>query len=115
MTDQPMGGGMSGDISNDDRLWALLAYLLSPLVPIILLVWDEKKSRPFIRSHNMQALILGAVNVVLATVLTPVLFIGCCTGVVLGVYQIYCGIQAYGGKSVTIPFVTDLVKNQGWA
>lgn len=115
MTDQPMGGGMSGDISNDDRLWALLAYLFSPLVPIILLVWEEKKNRPFIKSHNIQALVLGAANVALATVLTPVFFLGCCTGLGLGIYQIYCAIQAYGGKPVTIPFVTDFIKNQGWA
>lgn len=113
MTDQPMG--MPSDVTDDDRLWALLAYLLSPLVPIILLVWEDKKNRPFIRSHNMQALILGAVNVIVSSVLAPLFFIGCCTGIALGIYQIYCGIQAYGGKPVVIPFLTDFVKNQGWA
>jgi uncharacterized membrane protein len=116
MTDQPMGGaGMSGEVTSDDKLWALLTYLFSPLVPIILMIWEEKKNRPFIRSHNVQALVLGAVNWGLATVLSPIFFIGCCTGLVLGIYQIYCGIQAYGGKTVTIPVVTDFVKNQGWA
>ena len=115
MTDQPLGGGMSGEVTSDDKLWALLAYLLSPIVPIILLIWEEKKNRPFIRSHNVQALILGALNWVVATVLTPAFFIGCCTGILLLGYQIYCGIQAYNGKAVTIPVVTDFVKNQGWA
>ncbi len=115
MTDQPMGGGMPGEVTSDDKLWALLAYLLSPIVPVILLLWDEKKNRPYIRSHNVQALILGAVNWVVATVLSPLFFIGCCTGLIIGIYQIYCGIQAYGGKPVVIPFLTDFVKNQGWA
>lgn len=115
MTDQPMGGGMSGDITSDDKLWALLAYLFSPLVPIILMLMEDKKNRPFIKAHNMQALILGAANWILATVLSPVFFIGCCTGVVLIIAQIYYGIQAYQGKLVNIPVLTDFVKNQGWA
>lgn len=76
---------------------------------------EDKKNRPFIRSHNVQALVLGAVNWILAAVLSPVFFVGCCTGLVLGIYQIYCGIQAYQGKTVTIPLLTDLVRNQGWA
>jgi hypothetical protein len=63
----------------------------------------------------VQALILGAANWILATVLAPVFFVGCCTGLVLGIYQIYCAIQAYGGKAVNIPVVTDFVRNQGWA
>jgi uncharacterized membrane protein len=115
MSDQPMGGGMMGDITSDDKLWALLAYLLSPLVPIIVMLMEDKKNRPFIRAHNMQALILGAVNVILATVLSPVFGIGCCTAVVIGIAQIYFGIQAYQGKLVNIPVLTDFVKNQGWA
>jgi hypothetical protein len=29
--------------------------------------------------------------------------------------MVYCGIQAYGGKTVTVPVLTDFIKNQGWA
>ena len=116
MTDQPMGGGgMPGEVSSDDRLWGLLIYVLSPLVPIIVLLLEDKKNRQFLRSHNVQALILGVVNIVLSTVLWPVFFIGCCTGILLFGYQVYLGIQAYGGKTVTIPVLTDIVRNRGWA
>lgn len=38
--------------SSDDRLMAALAYIFSPLVPIIFLLLDDKKNRPFIRAHN---------------------------------------------------------------
>lgn len=118
MTDQPMGGGgMSGDVTSDDRLWGLLIYILSPIVPVIVLLMEDKKSRPFLRSHNVQALILGVVNIVIGIVVgIPTLGIGaCCTGILIWGYQIYCGVQAYGGKTVTIPMLTDFVKNQGWA
>jgi hypothetical protein len=47
---------IEAEVTNDDRLWAFLAYILSPLVPIIILLMVDKKDRPFIRAHNMKAL-----------------------------------------------------------
>ncbi|MBL8045299.1 MAG: DUF4870 domain-containing protein [Anaerolineales bacterium] len=114
MSDQPMMGDMSGGITSDDKLWSLLAYIFSPIVPVILMLMEDKKSRPFIRSHNAQALALGLINWVAAFVLSWAI-IGCCISVVVGIYQIYCGIQAYQGKTVTVPVLTDFIKNQGWA
>jgi uncharacterized protein len=102
------------DVTSDDKLWALLAYLFSPFVPVILMLMEDKKNRPFIKAHNMQALVLGAVNLVIAIFLSW-LVIPICINIGLGIYQIYCGIQAYQGNLVTIPVLTDFVKNQGWA
>ena len=94
------------DATSDDRLWALLAYIFSPLVPIIILLMADKKDRPFIKAHNVQALILGIVTVITSTF---------CIGILVYIYQIYCGIQAYQGKYVEIPLITNMVKGQGWA
>jgi len=94
------------DATSDDRLWALLAYIFSPLVPIIILLMADKKDRPFIKAHNIQALILGIVTVITSTF---------CIGILVYIYQIYCGIQAYQGKYVEIPLITNMVKGQGWA
>src|SRR5688572_13420930 len=58
MENQPM------DVTSDDKLWALLAYIFSPLVPIIILLMEDKKNRPFIRAHNMQALVVGVISLV---------------------------------------------------
>lgn len=104
----------SAEPTSDDKLWSMLAYVLSPLVPIIILVMEDKKNRPFIKSHAMQALVLGALNVVVGGVLSFTL-IGACVPVVVWFYMIYLGVQAYQGKAVTIPVITDFVKNQGWA
>lgn len=111
MSEQPMG---AGEITSDDKLWALLAYLFSPLIPVILLLMEDKKNRPFIRAHNAQALALGVINVVIAMVVGW-LVIPLCLNVLLGVYMIYCAIKAYQGEYITIPVITDFVKKQGWA
>jgi len=103
-------------ITSDDKLWALLAYVLSPLAPIIILLMEEKKDRPFIRAHNAQALVWGIVNVVGGTILSTVLFF--CLGapsVIIWAIGVFWGIKAYQGEYVTIPVITDFVKNQGWA
>ncbi len=104
----------SAEPTSDDKLWSLLAYVLSPLVPVIILLMEDKKNRPFIKSHNIQALVLGLANAIVGTVLSFTL-IGACVPVIVWFYMIYLGVQAYGGKSVTIPVISDFVKNQGWA
>lgn len=96
----------SSEVTSDDKLWALLAYIFSPLVPIILMLMEDKKNRPFIKAHNAQALILGII-----TILTS----GFCIGLLVWIYAIYLGFQAYQGKLVNVPVITDFVKGQGWA
>lgn len=102
------------EVTNDDRLWAALAYVFTPLIPIILLLMEEKKSRPFIRSHNAQALAWGVVFYVIVTI-TSAFLIGLCIWPVGLIVQLYWAYQAYQGKAVTIPVLSDFVKNQGWA
>jgi uncharacterized protein len=103
------------DVTSDDKLWSLLTYILSPLVPIIVLLMEDKKNRPFIKAHNAQALVLGIVGWVINGVLTPVFGLGCITSVIYLVLVIYWGVKAYQGNYVNIPIITDWCKNQGWA
>jgi uncharacterized protein len=103
------------DVTSDDKLWTLLAYILSPLVPIIVLLMEDKKSRPFIKAHNAQALVLGVVGWIINDVLTPVFGLGCITSIIYLVLVIYYGVKAYQGNYVTIPVITDWCKSQGWA
>ena len=105
---------MPSDVTSDDKLWALLTYILTPLVPIILMLMEDKKNRPFIRAHNAQALVLGLISLAISLFLgwTVVLL---CVPLLIFIYQIYLGIQAYNGKLVEIPVITNFVKNQGWA
>lgn len=100
------------DVTSDDKLWAALAYVFSPIVPIILFLMEDKKNRPFIRAHNAQALVVGIVMAVLLPIVATITF-GC--GSIIWFIMLYWAYQAYQGKLITIPVITDLVKNQGWA
>jgi uncharacterized membrane protein len=109
MENQPMM-----EATSDDKLWALLAYVLTPIVPIIILLMEDKKNRPFIRAHNAQALVVGVINFLLGILLSWTLVLACIP-LLVWLVCIYWGIQAYGGKLVEIPVITNLVKQQGWA
>ena len=49
------------EITSDDKLWAALAYFFAPIISIVILLMDDKKDRPFIKAHNVQALVAGIV------------------------------------------------------
>jgi uncharacterized membrane protein len=101
-----------GEITQDDKLWALLSWLIW-IVALIALLMEDKKSRPFIRYNAVQSLALAVVGWVLSLVLSFI-FVGCVIGVAWLVYVIVLAIQSYQGKWVTIPFLTDFCKKQGW-
>ena len=105
------------DITSDDKLCALLAYMpfIGWIVAIVALLMEDKKSRPFIKFHSVQALVLAIINGVISGILMAALFLGVCTGLAISIYMIYIGIKAYQGETVTVPFITDFIKNQGWA
>ena len=101
------------NVNDDDKLWGLLSWIFTPLIPIIVLLMEDKKARPFIKYHAVQALVVGAVGYILSAVLSAVL-IGCFIGLAVLGYQIYMGVQAYNGKWTTVPVITDFCKGQGW-
>ena len=96
----------NSEITSDDKLWAALTYVFSPIVPIVLMLMEDKKNRPFIRAHNAQALILGIITIVTS---------GFCVGILVWFYQLYLAYQAYQGLTVEVPVITNFCKGQGWA
>ncbi len=97
------------EISDDDRLWALVGWII-PLVALIALLMEEKKNRPFVKYNAIQSLALSVIMIVLSFI--PV--IGWLLIPVVWIYAIILGVQAYGSKWVTIPVITDFSKKQGW-
>ena len=87
------------EISMDDKLWALLAYLFSPLIPLMILFTGDKRQRPFLRAHLFPALLLGLVNVLNA---------------ILSLFLIYWGIKAFKGQKVEIPILSDFIRDHDW-
>ena len=107
--DEEMAGApVSGEeITDDDKLWALLSWLLWPIAIIVLLL-EDKKERPFLKYHAVNSLAYAVVWAIVGT-----LTVGC-VGVLGFIYVIYLAIQAYQGQWVEVPFITNFCKNQGW-
>jgi uncharacterized membrane protein len=102
-----VGGPVSGEeITQDDKLWALLSYIFCPLIGIIVLLMEDKKSRPFIKYNAVVSIVLGILVAVLSWA---------CIGVLVWFYAIYLGIKSYQGEWVEVPVISDFVRNQGWA
>jgi uncharacterized membrane protein len=104
MTEEMNPMGMD-DVTSDDKLWALLGYII-PLVALIVLLMEDKKARPFLKYHAVQALLITAATVILSFT--------ACLWVIPWIYGIYVGIKAYQGEWVVVPMVTDFAKKQGW-
>ena len=101
------------EITDDDKLWALLSWITG-VVAIVALLMEDKKNRPFIKYNAVMSLV---VLVVITIVVSIISAITCGIGVILVlgyVYPIYLGIKAFQGEWVTVPYVTDFVKKQGW-
>lgn len=103
------------ETTSDDRLWAALGYPI-PLVALIVLFLEDKKSRPYIKFHAVQSLAANVLFYVVITILSVVTlgFGGLCAPLLWLVF-LYWGYQAYQGQDIRIPFVTDFIRNQGWA
>jgi len=111
---------------SNDRLWAALSYLFTPLVPIIVLAMEDTKNKSYPRYHAVQALgFFGAV--MLFEVLASIIFV-CGSLVTFGLLgcvllilfflpiipALYYAYLAYTGKPFDIPIVTNLMIQQGW-
>jgi uncharacterized membrane protein len=103
MTQQPI----NSDITSDDKLWALLGWIIWP-VAVVMLLMDDKKTRPFIKYNAVLSLAYAVPLYVLGTIT-----VGCLFAVGM-IYAIVLGIQSYQGKWVTVPVLTDFIKKQGW-
>jgi len=119
---EEMGTPVDVGITEDDKLWALLCYLLWPLGSILVALMDDKKARPYIKYHAVQAGGLGVALWVLAfivgCILAAITFfiggLGGCCGLLPLLALLYYAYMAYQGDYFDIPYLTDFMAQQGW-
>ena len=130
--ESPKGSGASvREESDDDRLMSALAWLSMvilqlPIVSIIQLLAANTKDRPFQRHHAVTSLLFYVAGiayeiaaVVVFSILTAVTA-GCgalCLWPIFFVPHalgLYYAFQAYNGKRLNLPFLTDFGQRQGW-
>ena len=124
------------DANSDDKLIAMLCYisqLIVPLMmPIIVLLSESGRRRPFQRYHALQSLaltllfaVLGAVVLFGAAIVLFIPILGkliamaalCLTPIMVLMVWIaicYYGYQAFQGKRFVIPGLTGFLHDQGW-
>ena len=95
----------ANDITSDDKLWALLSYIFG-IVAVIVLLIEDKKNRPFLRYHAVNALMLWVLIFLTSFLVCPWFFVW--------IYAIILGVKAYGGEWVEVPGLTNFAKKQGW-
>ncbi len=119
--------------TNDDRVMAALAYasqLINPIglvLPIIILVSETSKERPFQRYHAIQSLGVSAVIGLLelglfvlasAAGLSVIGLLCLCfivpAMIMLWLLPLYYAIVAYNGKRFKIPGLTQFLQDQRW-
>jgi len=105
----------TGEVTQDDKLWALLSWLpwVGWILAIIALLIEPQKTRPFIRYNAVQALAVNIILAVLSAILSPTC-VGSILVFILWLATIYWCIKSYQGEWLTIPFITDFCKKQGW-
>ena len=94
------------DVTQDDKLWAALGYVI-PLIALVVLFMEDKKARPYIKFNAVQSL---AVSVVISIISAVTLGCGSVTALAL----FYWAYLAYQGTDIQIPMITDFIRNQGW-
>ena len=97
---------MSPEITSDDKLWAMLGYLI-PIIALVALFREDKKNRPYVKFNAVQSLVAIVVLSILSTVT-------CGFGAVLFLIMLWWAYQAYQGQDVKIPMISDFIRNQGW-
>jgi uncharacterized membrane protein len=124
------------EASQDDKLIALLSYvtqIVIPLImPIIVLLSESSKKRPFQRYHAIQSLALTLLFIAIAaaaTIGTGIIQIIPLIGQLVAVLMLclmpigwfmaviallYYGYQAFQGKRFAIPGLTSMLRDQGW-
>ena len=109
-----MGSQSTSDVTSDDKLWSALGYPI-PIIPIIVLLMEDKRARPFIKFHAVQSLAFNVVIWVVGFILSIVtLGIGGLCLPLLWLVTLWPAYDSYRGNYTQIPVITNFIKNQGW-
>jgi len=104
----------TSDITSDDKLWSALGYPI-PLIAIIVLLMEEKKSRPFIKFHAVQSLAFNVILWVAILIVSVVtLGFGAICAPLLWLVTLWPAFDSYKGSYTELPVITNFIKNQGW-
>ena len=106
--------------------WLTLVLLQLPIVSVIQLLSPTTKDRPFQRNHAITSLLFFAAAMVYEVVagivytILGALTLGCgyaCLWVIFFLPHalgLYYALQAYNGKTIELPALSNFGRQQGW-
>jgi uncharacterized membrane protein len=118
-----------GPVTENEKLLSGLSYVSQPflpaVLPVVLLLTDEGKRSAFIKHHAVHSLALLVAAVVFEIAAFIVWLVGtavtgglCCLLWLIFLLPIvpfvYYGIEAFQGKRVDVPYLTDFLKQNSW-
>ena len=105
------------DVTDDDKLWGALSWApyIGWIAALVILFTEDKKQRSFMKYNAVLSLAFAVVAGVLSAIGSAIFVVpGCIVAVAWLAYAIYLALEAYKGKWVTVPVLTDFCKGQGW-
>ncbi len=108
-----------GDTKNvHDKAWLIAAYIVPYMISGIVALFLKGESDAKVKLHSLQSIFLGIAMIIIAVVFDVLSFtgvslmgvIGALLVVFLWLYGIYAGLEAYSGRDIVIPVVTDYAK-----
>lgn len=97
-----------GETSSEERIFALVAHLLTFFLPVLgpgVIYLIKKDNSRYVSYHALQALVFQLVAWLLNGTL-----IGCIIGVPMILYSIYQGVRAFNGEWVGYPLIENVGK-----
>ena len=108
-----------GDAGNvHDKAWLIAAYIVPYMISGIVVLFLKGGSDSKAKLHSFQSIFLGIAMIVIAIVFDMLSFtgiflmgtIGALLVVFLWLYGIYVGLEAYSGRDVVMPVITDYAR-----
>lgn len=100
------------EVTQDDKLWSALSYPI-PLIAILVLLMEDKKKRPFVKYHAVQAIAFNIALWVIIFLLSITVVLAICAPF-LWFATLWPAFDAYKGNKTTIPVISDFIQKQGW-
>lgn len=106
---------MEQNISPEDKTLVLLSYGI--FFPSLVILMSDKKKDQFLAYHAWQSLVLWIAMIIVYAVINFIFsflwffFFIPIIDLAIWLYAWYCGYEAFQGKYVKIPVVTDIANN----
>ncbi|MGC9076687.1 MAG: DUF4870 domain-containing protein [Conexivisphaera sp.] len=100
---------VGGSDSGTGNIIYLLTYLLTWITGMIVYVTEGQRSER-VKFHTLQAIFLGVIAMILGVVLSPIHYLGSVLILLIWLYGMYIGYEAYRGTDVSVPVIGDYAR-----